>query len=113
MCRSTVQGRHLISDDNGNTPAPFVLHAKMIFPTNAALSDNYLSLIKHYPSQVMYALHFQSIHGLTAAQQQGTAFPASELTIFILPYYMQNSNKTGYPAKPDISLHDIIQGLQS
>jgi hypothetical protein len=22
MCRSTVQGRHLISDDNGNTPVP-------------------------------------------------------------------------------------------
>lgn len=36
----------------------------------------------------MYVLHFQSIHGLTAAQQQGTAFPASEFPIFILPYYM-------------------------
>jgi hypothetical protein len=22
VCRSTVQGRHLISDDNGNTPVP-------------------------------------------------------------------------------------------
>nr|CAB3491455.1 unnamed protein product [Digitaria exilis] len=48
VCRSTVQGRHLISDDNGNTS-----------------------------SFVMYVLQFQSIHGHIAAQQKGTAFPAS------------------------------------
>ncbi|AQK39307.1 hypothetical protein ZEAMMB73_Zm00001d023426 [Zea mays] len=53
VCRSTVQGRHLISDDNGNIPGPFVLHAWINFPINGALPDNHCSLLKHFSLQVM------------------------------------------------------------